>query len=104
MPLVRRSFETLPFENMSQMTTTSGACDLRAGHAKSTIFVSSDGSRDGIEESGPTTTRIELRSALVERCSARSAAVNTFLIEFVVLARPWPLSSFLSNYLELLGR
>ena len=54
MPLVLWIAKSLALENMSQMTSTVVAYNLRPHHAKTRVRLLSDGARDGIPEGGPS--------------------------------------------------
>lgn len=113
-----RSVESFPLEDMAQMTAASSACDLDARHSEGPVFVADDCAWDSLEERWPAAptlqsgmsksnqngmrTYIELGRALVERCSASGACINTFLLVLVVLPSPRAFSSFLAENAELM--
>jgi len=82
---IGRCREPFSLEHMSEMATTGGASDLYAGHGHRFVFMSTDGPRNGVEESRPTTAARELGSALVEGRPTPSARINPlFLVVFVL--------------------
>lgn len=84
MTFIRRCREPLSLEYMTEVATTGGTSNLYAGRGQGVVFMSTDGSRDSIEESGPATTTRKLGAALVEGRTASSARINTFfLVVFV---------------------
>lgn len=103
MPLVGRRVETLPLEDMPQMTSTVLAGDLNPFHAQGAISVTIDRTRNGVEEGGPAAARVELGRGLVEWRVTTCTGVDTVLgIVVAVLACPSHFGPLLSKDSELL--
>lgn len=103
MPLVLWIAKSLALENMSQVTSTVVAYNLRPHHAKTRVRLLSDSARHGIPEGGPSTARVELVVCFVQRCVASGARVNARVgIVLVVCAGAGHLSALLSEDAELL--
>jgi len=60
MPLIDGCLESLAFEDVPEMSTTSGAGDLSPGHSPRAIGVSRNCTRDGVEEGWPPAATGEL--------------------------------------------
>jgi hypothetical protein len=105
MSLVRWSRISLSLEDMSQMTTTIAAHNLRPRHSKCAISVSGHSSWHGIEECRPSTTTLELVLRGVERCVAGGAVVCPLCWGvFVVFAGEWRFGALFADDSELLYR
>ena len=103
MPLVLWIAKSLALENMSQVTSTVVAYNLRPHHAKTRVRLLSDGAWHGIPEGGPSAARVELVVCFVQRCVASGARVNARVgIVLVVCAGAGHLSTLLSEDAELL--
>jgi len=103
-PFVGGSLETLAFEDMAEMATTSGTSDLNSGHPKCAVSVPRNCSGDSIEESRPATSTRELGGRFIERSAASGASIYTVRLVLFVLSRTRRLSSFLPQHPELFSR
>ena len=103
MPLVRRGRIALPLKDMAKMPPTVPAHNLGAAHAERVILMPHDCAGNSIEESWPTTARLELVGCFVERRVACSACVDSGGRQvLVVLAAEWSLGAFFAQDAELL--
>jgi hypothetical protein len=103
MPLIRWCRVTLSLEDMSQMTATIRANNLRPRHTKCAIGMSRHRAWHCIEESGPSAAGLELVSGFVEGCVAGGAVVGSAAGEvFVVFAGEGGLGALFTDYFELL--
>ena len=76
MPFVLRVPEPLALENVSQMTSTVVAYDLRPHHAEARIWPLSHSARYGVPEGRPAASRVEFVVRFVERRVAGGAGVD----------------------------
>lgn len=77
MPLIRRPAVALPFKHMAQMAATIRTGNLRPAHAQAPILPPINGARHTFEEGRPAAAAVELARALVQRCVAASASVDS---------------------------
>jgi hypothetical protein len=105
MPFVRRCWVSLALEHMSQVASAVAANDLCPLHAESAVGVSGHGARNGVEEGGPSATRLELVLSSVDgrvaTCAGVCAGGRGVL---VVLAGEGRFGAFLTKDAELLCR
>lgn len=105
MPLVLWIAKSLALENMSQVTSTVVAYNLRPHHAKTRVRLLSDGAWHGIPEGGPSAARVELVVCLVEGRFATGALVDAGVgVVLVEFAGAGHFGAFLSEDAELLYR
>jgi hypothetical protein len=103
MSLILWVAEPLAFEDMSKMTTTVVADNLRPHHAKTGIGLLSHGARYGIPERGPSAAGVELVVCFVKRRVAAGAFVDAGIgVVLVVRAGTGHLGALLSEDAELL--
>lgn len=101
--LVGGRVEPLAFEHVAEVTTTGLASDLDSLHAPAAVDVAIDGARNGVEEGGPSTARVELGRGLVQGRVAARAGVHAVLgIVLVVLACSSHLGALFAQNAELL--
>lgn len=77
MPLIRRPAVALPFEHVPQMTTTIRTNNLRPAHAQAPILPAINSTRHTFEEGRPPASAVELARALVQRCVAARASIDS---------------------------
>ena len=77
MPLIRRPAVALPFKHMPQMAATIRTDNLRPARAQAPIFPAINGTRHTFEEGRPPASAVELARALVQRCVAARASVDS---------------------------
>lgn len=76
MSLVGRRRVSLSLENVSQMTATITADDLRPAHAERSVCVSGDGAGHSVEEGGPAAAGLEFVVGFVQSRAATGAVVD----------------------------
>lgn len=102
MPLIRRCWETLAFENMSKMASAVAADDFSALHAKGIVHISFDSTGNRIKISGPPTARFELVVCCIKRRITASTVVYTLRgIVRVIFASPRTFSALFTENPEL---
>lgn len=105
MSLILGVTKPLALENMSQVTPTVVADNLRPHHAKTGVRLLSDSARYGIPERGPSAARVELVVCFVKGRVASGALVDTDIgAVLVVCAGTGHLGTLLSKDAELLYR
>jgi len=77
MPLIRPPAVALSFKYMAQMTATIRTGNFRPAHAQAPILPPINGARHTLEEGRPSAATVELARALVQRCVAASASVDS---------------------------
>lgn len=118
-------FETLPFEHMTEMTSTSSTGDLGAFHPEGAVYVARHSAWDGwqmktlsacrdqtsrkgiiitIEKRWPATAAVELGVALVKRGVATRACVDPVCFMLLVLPRAGTLGALRTKHPELCAR
>jgi hypothetical protein len=103
MSLVCRCWIPLPLEDMTKVTTTISADDLRPLHPECAVGVSGDRAWDGIVVRWPAASRLEFVVRFVEWRVATGAGVRARLGHvLVVFASTGRLSAFLPEHSELL--
>jgi len=98
------SREAFAFEDMSKMAAAGSASNFDAFHTPSFVLMPAHGTWNGIKEGRPSTTTIELGSALVKGRSAACTSVDAGVVVFIILSCTGGLSAFLAEYSELLWR
>lgn len=102
MPLIGRRRVSLSLEHMSQMPTTVCAHYLYPLHAERPVCMPCDRAWDGVEESRPAASGLELLVCAVEGCAASGAGVCTLAwVVLVVGAREGSLGALLADDAEL---
>ena len=103
MTFVRRRGIALTLEDMSKMSATVGADDLGPTHAQSTIGVTSDSARNGVEEGWPAAAGSKLVVGPIEWSVAGRTSVDPGRRHMlVILARKWCFRSLFAQNTELL--
>ena len=102
MPLIRRSREPLPLENMPQMTPTSITNNLNPMSIR--IHIPPNRSWDRIKKCRPSTSTRELGIGSVEGCVTGGTGVNAWCGVLVVFARVGAFGTLLAEDSELVGR
>ena len=117
-------FETLPFEHMAEMTSTSSTSDLGALHPESAVYVARHSAWDGwqedtvnmarphnakriiitVEKCWPAAAAVELGVALVKRGIATRAGVDSDPFMMLVLPRATRLGALRTKHPELCAR
>lgn len=102
MSLIRRRRVSLALENVTQVSTTVRAHNLRPLHAKGAVRVPGHGARHGVKESRPAASRLELVLCSVQGCLAAGAGVDALGGSvLVVLTGEWSFGAFFSEDAEL---
>jgi hypothetical protein len=102
MPLIRRRREPFSLEDVTQMTATIGAYNLRPDRAKASVLVPSHGAGDAVKVRRPAAARVELVRSLVERRVAPGTGVDALLgVVLVKLSGTGGFSSLFSEDSEL---
>jgi len=88
MTLIGWRFETLPFENVSEVTSASRTSDLGTHPAKRAVLMARYGTWEGIEEGWPAGAAVELGAALVKRRVAAGAGIDPCRLVMLILPSP----------------
>ena len=91
------------FKDMTQVAITVGTSHLYTGHSEGLIFDGLQSTWNGIEESGPATTRVKFGIGFVKRQTTTDTLINTLFTcwSIGVLSCEGPLSAQLPQYSEL---
>lgn len=102
-PLISGSRVPFPFKDVTKVTPTVAANDLRPLHSQTAIHVSLDSSRDGVKVRRPAASGLEFVVCRVERSVAGRTVVYTLRrVVRIVLAGAGTFGSFLAEDAELL--
>lgn len=103
MPLIRRVWESLSFENMAQVTSAVGTSNFNSLHEHRVVFITLNSTRNRIKIGRPSTATAKLVRSLVQWGIATSASVDPLSgVMLVVLASTRPLCAFLAEDTKLL--